>query len=76
MAINPNPLILEKIQSKKLDKRHLCAKIEYKLEISKLQAASSMSKKSRLSACNLDSALIFWPEMVESNSGHSIFVQN
>ena len=76
MAINPNPLILEKIQNQKLDKRHFWTKIQYKLEISKLQAASSMSKKSRLSVCNLDSALIFWPEMVESNSSHSIFVQN
>ena len=32
MAINPNPLILEKIQNQKLDKRHLCAKIQFILD--------------------------------------------
>ena len=66
MAINPNPLILEKIQNQELDKRHFWTEIQYKLEKSNFQAASYMSKKSRLSVGNVDLVLIFLPEMLQS----------
>ena len=65
MAINPNPLVLKKNPKQKIGQASFMR--ENIIQTGKIKFSGSII---------YEQEIIFLTELVESNSGHSIFIQN